>query len=126
MRQRIIITAMAAVCLTGTAAVAQMPSGTQIPGAGSIPGASSLPTGALSKDALLTQAKNMVSDLTSMKSSGNLAPAQAKQVDVMLPKATSAKTELEKPQVEPSKLGQLASTLSDLQKQMTTLKGMAK
>lgn len=126
MRQRIVIAAMAAVCLTGTAAAAQMPSGTQIPGAGSVPGVSSLPTGALSKDALLTQAKNMVSDLTSMKSSGNLVPAQAKQVDDMLPKATSVKTKLEKPQVETSKLGKLASTLSALQKQMATLKGMAK
>ena len=89
MRQRIIMTAMAAVCLTGTAAVAQMPSGTQIPGASSVPGVSSLPAGPLSRDALLKQANDMVSNLTSMKSSGNLAPAQAKQVDAMLPKATT-------------------------------------
>ena len=126
MIQRIVIAAMAAVCLTGTMAVAQLPGGTQIPGAGSLPGTSSLPTGAFSKDALLTQAKDMVSDLTSMKSSGKLAPAQAKQVDDMLPKATSVKTELEKPQVETSKLTQLASTLSDLQKQLTTLKSLIK
>ena len=60
----------------------------------------------------------MVSDLTSMKSSGKLAPEQTKQVDTLLPKATSLTSELEKPQVEAAKLPQLASDLSDLQKQV--------
>ena len=36
---------------------------------------------------LLQQAKGMVSDLTSMKTSGKLDAAQAMQVDGMLPKA---------------------------------------
>jgi len=144
MRQRIVITAITALCLSGTAAVAQMPSGKQIPGAGSVPAPPAvpaaptvptvpalptvppLPTGALSKDALLKQANDMVSNLTSMKNAGNLAPAQLKQVDDMLPKATAIKTELEKPKVEATKLGQLASTLSDLQKQMTALKGLVR
>jgi len=35
-------------------------------------------------------------------------------------------SELEKPSVPPNKLTQLASQLSDLQKQWTTLKGMIK
>ena len=38
----------------------------------------------------------------------------------------SLTSELEKPQVPPSKLTQLASSLSDLQKQMATLKGAVK
>jgi hypothetical protein len=102
------------------AALAQMPGGVQVPGTGS------LPTGMLSKDALLEQAKGMVSDLTSMKSSGKLDAAQTKKVDGMLPKAQSLTSELEKPQVAPSKLSQLASSLSDLQKQVATLKSLVK
>jgi hypothetical protein len=61
-----------------------------------------------------------------MKSSGKLDEVQTKQVDGMLPKAQSLTSELEKPQVPPSKLSQLASSLSDLQKQMTTLKSAVK
>jgi len=91
-----------------------------------IPGTSSLPTSLPSKDTLLQQAKSMVSDLTSLKGSGKLDAAQTKQVDGMLPKAQSLTTELEKPQVPPNKLTQLASQLSDLQKQYTTLKGLIK
>jgi hypothetical protein len=95
----------------------------QLPG---IPGGTSLPTGGFSKDALLSQAKTMLTDLTSMKSSGKLAPEQLKQVDTMLPKATSLTNELEKPQVDAAKLPQLATDLSDLQKQVTALKDLMK
>jgi hypothetical protein len=105
---------------------AQMPGGVQVPQAPQVPSTGSLPTGALSKDSLLQQAKGMVSDLTSMKSSGKLDAAQTKQVDTMLPKAQSVTGELEKPSVPPNKLTQLASQLSDLQKQWTTLKGLIK
>ena len=106
------------------AALAQMPGGVQVPGTGSLP--TSIPTSLPSKDTLLQQAKGMVSDLTSMKSSGKLDVAQAKQVDGMLPKAQSLTSELEKPQIPTSKLTQLASSMSDLQKQMTTLKSLVK
>jgi hypothetical protein len=106
--------------------VAPMGALAQIPGGVQLPGGTSLPTGGLSKDGLLTQAKEMVADLTSMKSSGKLAAPQAKQVDKLLPKATSWTGELGKPQVEPSKLSQLASQLSDLQKQVGALKGLMK
>ena len=68
----------------------------------------------------------MVADLVSMKSSGKLAPEQTTQVDELLPKARSLTSELEKPQVEIGKLPQLASDMSDLQKQVSTLKGMLK
>ena len=98
----------------------------QIPGVGKVPGMGSLPTGGFSKDSLLAQAKEMVSDLTSMKSSGKLAPEQATQVDTLLPKATSLTSELEKPQVEAAKLPQLASDVSDLQKQVGVLKSFMK
>jgi hypothetical protein len=122
MTRRLLTTfSLLAVLLTAPLAVlAQMPGGVQMPGTGS------LPTGMLSKDALLEQAKGMVSDLTSMKSTGKLDATQTKQVDGMLPKAQSLTSELEKPQVPPSKLSQLASSLSDLQKQMATLKSLVK
>ncbi len=122
MTQRLLIAlSLLAVLLAGPlAALAQMPGGVQIPGAGSVP--TSLP----SKDMLLQQAKGMVSDLTSMKSSGKLDAAQMTQVDGMLPQAQSLTSELEKPQIPPSKLTQLASSLSDLQKQLSTLQGLVK
>ena len=101
-------------------AFAQIP-GVQVPSTGGI-SMPSLPQ----KTQLLDQAKQMVTDLTSMKSSGSLNPSQMSTVDKLLPKATSLNSELEKPQVEPSKLTQLAQELGDLQKQVTALKGMVK
>jgi hypothetical protein len=128
MAQRILIVlAMLSIFLVAPfAAHAQMPGGVQVPQAPQMPGTGSLPTSLPSKDSLLDQAKGMVSDLTSMKSSGKLDAAQTKQVDGMLPKAQSLTSELEKPQVPPNKLTQLASSLSDLQKQLATLKGLIK
>lgn len=99
-------------------ASAQLPGGTQIPGVGKVV--------APSQTDLLGQAKQMVTDLTSMKSSGKLSADQTKQVDTMLPKANSVTTELEKPQVETSRLMQLTKDLSDLQKQYGALKAMLK
>jgi hypothetical protein len=128
MAQRILIVlSMLSIFLGAPLAVdAQMPGGVQVPQAPQVPGTGSIPTSLPSKDSLLQQAKGMVSDLTSMKSSGKLDAAQTKQVDGMLPKAQSLTTELEKPQVPPNKLTQLASALSDLQKQLATLKGLIK
>jgi hypothetical protein len=120
-RRLLIALSILAVLLTAPlAALAQLPGGIQVPGTGS------LPTGMLSKDALLQQAQGMVSDLTSMKSSGKLDAAQTTQVDGMLPKAQSLTSELEMPQVSPSKLMQLGSSLSDLQKQLGTLQSLVK
>ena len=98
----------------------------QLPGGGSLPRGGSLPTGGLSKDSLLSQAKQLLSELTSMKNSGKLAPDQMKQVDGLMPKAQSLTSELEKPQVEASKLPQLASNLSELQKEVGALKSLIK
>ena len=120
MRYRLVIGTAAAAVLIGPGA-----SFAQIPGMGAVPGIGSL-TGGFSKDSLLAQAKEMVSDLISMKSSGKLAPEQTKQVDTLLPKATSLTSELEKPQVEAAKLPQLASDVSDLQKQVGVLKSFMK
>jgi hypothetical protein len=120
MRYRLAIWAAVAALLGPVGAFAQ------IPGVGGVPGMGSLPTGGFSKDALLAKAKEMVSDLTSMKSSGKLAEEQSKQVDTLLPKATSLTSELEKPQVEAAKLPQLASDVSDLQKQVGALKSFMK
>jgi len=107
-------------CLLGPGgALAQLP-GVQMPGG------ASLPMGGLSKDALLNQAKALVTELTSMKGSGKLAPAQITQVDELLPKATSLTSELAKPQVDAARLPQLGSDLSELQKQVGTLKGLMK
>ena len=94
-------------------ALAQM----KVPGIGSM-----LPD----KSALLEQGKKLVEDLTSMKSSGKLSAADTAKVDSLLPKANAVNTELAKPQVEPSKLTQLAGQLGDLQKQTSALKGAMK
>jgi hypothetical protein len=98
----------------------------QLPGGLSVPGGASLPMGGLSRESLLAQAKGLLGDLTSMKSSGKLAAAQMTQVDELLPKATSVTTELEKPQVDAARLPQLAGDLNDLQKQVGVLKGFMK
>ena len=128
MAQRILValSMLSIFVVTPVVTHAQMPGGVQVPQAPQMPGTGSLPTSLPSKDSLLEQAKGMVSDLTSMKSSGKLDAAQTKQVDGMLPKAQSLTSELEKPQVPPNKLTQLASSLSDLQKQLATLKGLIK
>ena len=98
----------------------------QLPGGVTIPGGVSLPTGGLSKDGLLTQARQLVSELTSLKGSGKLQPDQAQQVDELLPKANSLTGELGQSQVDATKLPKLASDLSDLQKQLGMLKGLMK
>ena len=111
---------LAGVLMAAGAVHAQLPGGVQIPGSVQIP--TSLP----SKDQLLAQAKQMLDDLTSLKGSGKLAAEQTKQVDDLLPRANSLTSELSKPQVETSKLAQLSRDLSDLQKQVTSLKSLVK
>lgn len=78
------------------------------------------------KAQLMEQAQKLVSDLTAMKSSGKLGAADSAKVDSLLPKATAVNTELAKPQVEPSRLTQLAGQLGDLQKQASSLQGLMK
>jgi hypothetical protein len=82
-----------------------------MPGGMQMPGGVGIPTSLPSKDQLLTQAKQMLEDLTSLKGNSNLAPAQATKVDELLPRANSLTSELSKPQVETSKLSQLARGL---------------
>ena len=91
-----------------------------------IPNVGSLGSSLLDKSALLDQAKKLVSDLTSMKSDPSVSAADKSKVDSMLPKATSVSDELAKPNVEPSKLTQLAGQLGDLQKEYGALKGVMK
>lgn len=100
-------------------ALALIPAGAlaQIPGVGSM-----IPD----KAKLLEQAQKLVADLTDMKSSGKLGAADTAKVDTLLPKATAVNSELAKPQVETSRLPQLASQLGDLQKQTASLKGLMK
>ena len=94
--------------LVPTLASAQMPSiGSMLP----------------DKATLLEQGKKLLADLTAMKQDPNTSAADKSKLDTMIPKATSVNTELAKPQVEPSKLTQLASQLGDLQKQYAALKG---
>lgn len=120
------MTSIIGACVVAGLLVVPWPALAQLPGGMSIPGASSLPMGGLSKDGLLQQAKGLLSELTSMKTSGKLAPAQVTQVDDLLPKATSMTSELEKPQVDAARLPQLASDLNDLQKQVGVLRGFMK
>lgn len=121
MRDRVVAAVAMAVLVAGPVAVHA-----QIPGVGSVPGMGSLPIGGFSKDTLLSQAKEVVSDLTSMKSSGKLLPDQTKQVDTLLPKATSITSELEKPALDAARLPQLASDVKDLQSQVGVLKSFMK
>jgi len=113
--------------LAGPIAVhAQLPGGVQIPSGVQIPGGMALPSGGLSQDMLLQQAKAMLGDLTSMKTSGQLAPAQMSDVDALLPLAQSLTGELEKPQVDAARLPALAGNLNDLQQKVGVLKGFIK
>ena len=111
-RMAVTLWVMVACAIMPAVTLAQM----QIPGVGSM----------LDKGQLLEQAQKLVTDLTSMKSSGKLGPADTAKVDSLLPKATAVNTELAKPQVEPSRLAQLAGQLGDLEKQVGTLKGAMK
>jgi hypothetical protein len=111
---RIAVIMLSLTLAAATPVLAQLPGGVQLPGASQL----------LSKDALLAQAKQLLGELTSMKSSGALQPTQAAQVDTLIPKATSLTSELEKPQIEASRLSGLAKDLGDMQKQVAALKGM--
>jgi hypothetical protein len=76
---------LAGLLMASTGAQAQLPGGMQMPGSLALP----------SKDSLLKQAQELVSDLTSMKESSKLTPPQAKQAGDLLPKAQSLTSELE-------------------------------
>jgi hypothetical protein len=100
-------------------ALGPVPAGAQIPGIGSLP-SSMIPD----KAALLEQGKKIVADLVALKQDPKLPAADKGKVDALLPKANALNTELAKPQVEPSRLTQLAGQLGDLQKQVGALKGL--
>jgi hypothetical protein len=102
------------------AVMAPAEGGAQMPGVGSLP-SSIIPD----KAALLEQAKKILADLMAMKQDPKLPAADKAKVDTLIPKAQSANTELAKPEVEPSKLTQLASQLGDLQKQVAAIKPTA-
>jgi hypothetical protein len=107
----VMVWAMVACAIVPAVALAQLPSvGSMLP----------------DKTQLLAQSQKLVTELTSMKSGGKLGAADAGKVDTLLPKATAVNTELAKPQVEPSRLTQLAGQLADLQKQAASLKGLMK
>ena len=90
----------------------------QMPGVGSLPSAM-IPD----KAALLEQAKKILADLVAMKADPKLPAADKAKVDTLIPQARTVNTELAKPQVETSKLTQLAGQVADLQKQLGALKG---
>src|SRR5262249_36518244 len=119
MKMRISRLAVAAALALTAVSIPAAPVRAQIPGVGSLPG-SMIPD----KSALLDQAKKLVSDLTALKQAPKLPAGDAGKVDAMLPKANAVTAELDKPQVEPSRLAQLAGQLGDLQKQYGSLKGM--
>jgi hypothetical protein len=104
--------ALAAVLLAST--LVSAPVSAQLPSVSSM-----LPD----KATLLEQGKKLLADLTAMKQDPKLPAADKTKVDAMIPKATAVNTELAKPQVEPSKLTQLAAQLGDLQKQYAALRG---
>ena len=103
-------------------AVAMAPAegGAQMPGVGSLP-SSVIPD----KAALLEQGKKIMADLVAMKQDPKLPAADKAKVDTLIPKAQTVNTELAKPQVETSKLTQLAGQVTDLQKQVAAIKATA-
>ena len=103
------------------AALAPAGAGAQIPSVGSLP-SSMVPD----KAALLEQGKKLLAELTALKQDPKLPAADRSKVDALLPQATKVNTELAKPQVDTSKLTQLAGQLADLQKQAAALKGAVK
>jgi hypothetical protein len=116
LRIALLVGVLAASVLAPEPVLAQI-GGVQIPGASSM-----IPD----KAQLLEQAKKLVADLTAMKQDPKLTPADKGKVDTLLPQATAVNTELAKPQVEPSRLTQLAGQLGDLQKQAGALKGLVR
>ena len=105
-------TALVAMLLAST--LIAVPASAQLPSVGSL-----IPD----KATLLEQGKKLLADLTAMKQDPKVPAADKTKVDAMIPKATAVNTELAKPQVEPSKLTQLATQLGDLQKQYAALRG---
>jgi hypothetical protein len=86
-----------------TVTLISAPVGAQLPSVGSLP-SSIIPD----KAALLEQTKKLLTDLTAMKQDPKLPAADKSKVDALMPKASSVSSELAKPQVEPSRLTQLA------------------
>jgi hypothetical protein len=103
-------------CLLAPMVTAAQVPGVQLPGVGTL--------SVTSKTQLMDQAKQMVQDLTSMKTSGKLSADQVGKVDALLPKANALNAELAKPEIETNKLTQLAKDLGDLQKQVGVLKAL--
>jgi uncharacterized coiled-coil DUF342 family protein len=78
--------------------------------------------GAQQRDQLLAQARQVVEELTSLKSNGALGAEQAAEVDELLPLATALSNELEKPQADGASLRELSGDLAEIQKQVSALK----
>ena len=102
------------VTLLIAAMLAPVPAGAQMPSVGSL-----IPD----KATLLEQGKKIVADLLAMKQDPKVPAATKTKAEALLPKANALNTELAKPQVETSRLTQLAGQLGELQKQVAALKG---
>ena len=110
-------------CLVAPAIVwAQTPRGAQVPATGQL----SVPPNP-SKARLAAQARRMVVDLASIKRTGTLLPSDEEaKLDALVLRAAALDSDLENPQIEPSKLSELADELSDLQKEVKALKALVK
>ena len=110
-------------CLLAPALMcAQTPRGAPVPGAAQL-SAPQLPPRAR----LAAQARRAMLDLASIKSSGTPLPSDEEgKLDTLLLKAAALNTELENPQIEASKLSELADELSDLQKEVRALKALVR
>ena len=106
-------------CLLAPAFVcAQTPKSAQAPGSGQLS-----PAQVPSRAQLATQVKRAVMDLAAMKNSGKVLPSDEEaKLGALLLRAAELTGDLEKPQIEASELSQLASEVSDLQKEVGALK----
>jgi hypothetical protein len=100
---------------------AQLPSVAQASG-----GRSSTAPALPQRELLLKQARQVVDELTTLKNSGTLGVEQAAEIDELLPLATALFNELDKPQVDAGSLRELSGDLTDIQKQVSALKRLAR
>jgi len=110
----VLVVALVVAALAPAMVAAQMPSVPSLP-------SSIIPD----KAALLEQGKKILADLLTMKQDPKLPAAERAKVDALIPQARTVNTELAKPQVETSKLTQLAGQVTDLQKQVAAIKAPA-
>jgi hypothetical protein len=117
---RLAVWMLAGLAITPAVVEAQRPAA---PASGGRPSAS---PALAQRDQLLHQARQLVDELTALKNGGTLGAEQAAEVDDLLPQATSLSNELENAQADAASLRELSGDLTEIQKQVSALKRLAR